>query len=64
MAFRHVFILSLSLCGLGPNGLRALRGLGILDSLLASLDDQPDQRGCVFVSGLPGHELIYDVGNC
>jgi salicylate hydroxylase len=47
----------------GPNGVRALRGLGILDTVLGKTGEPLETRGMLFVSGLPGHELIYDVRN-
>ncbi|KAJ7184330.1 FAD/NAD-P-binding domain-containing protein [Mycena filopes] len=46
---------------LGPNALRALKGLGILDSLLGrGGDSEPAGRRMLFVSGLGAHERVYD----
>lgn len=47
---------------LGPNAIRALKELGILDSVLAKAEqDEPDIRPFSYISGLGEHEHIYDV---
>ncbi|KAF8515185.1 FAD/NAD(P)-binding domain-containing protein [Gautieria morchelliformis] len=46
--------------GIGANGVRALRGLGILDTVLEKTGEPLEKRGFLFMSGLPGHEMIYD----
>lgn len=47
---------------LGPNAIRALKELGILDSVLAKAEqDEPDVRPFSYISGLGEHEHIYDV---
>ncbi|KAJ7460974.1 FAD/NAD-P-binding domain-containing protein [Mycena galericulata] len=47
--------------GLGPNALRALKGLGILDTVLARVDDEKlTDRRMLFVSGPGAHEEVYD----
>ncbi|KAJ7771617.1 FAD/NAD-P-binding domain-containing protein [Mycena metata] len=49
---------------LGSNALRALKGLGILDTLLARGEDaKPHGRRMLFVSGLGAHEEVYDYNN-
>ncbi|KAJ7894048.1 hypothetical protein B0H13DRAFT_2526053 [Mycena leptocephala] len=50
--------------GLGHNALRALKGLGILDAVLARGDDAlRTERRMLFVSGLGEHEEVYDYNN-
>ncbi|KAK7035754.1 salicylate hydroxylase [Favolaschia claudopus] len=50
--------------GLGPNALRALRGLGILDAVLALTDEaQKTARQMLYVSGPGAHEEVYDYNN-
>ncbi|KAF8585330.1 FAD/NAD(P)-binding domain-containing protein [Ramaria rubella] len=46
--------------GINANGIRALRGLGILDAVLQRAGEPLGLRGCLFLSGLPGHKHIYD----
>lgn len=47
---------------LGPNGIRALRGLGLLDPVLSKVDDSgPDMRRFQIISGMDGHEAIIEV---
>ncbi|KAJ7043105.1 FAD/NAD-P-binding domain-containing protein [Mycena alexandri] len=47
--------------GLGPNALRALKGLGVLDAVLARGDDaERTARRMVFVSGQGAHGEVYD----
>lgn len=47
--------------GLGPNALRALTALGIMDAVQARADQpKPTPRPFRFVSGMSGHEHIYD----
>ncbi|KAJ7168296.1 hypothetical protein C8R43DRAFT_1121462 [Mycena crocata] len=47
--------------GLGPNALRALKGLGILDVVLARSDDAEEaDRRMLFVSGHEEHRQMYD----
>lgn len=53
--------LILSLSGSGINAIRALHGLGILDDILAKVEEPLVPRAILFVSGLPGHEIVYDV---
>jgi salicylate hydroxylase len=45
----------------GPNAVRALRGLGVLDDILARVEEPLGKRALLFISGLPGHEEVYDV---
>jgi len=47
--------------GIGANGIRALRGLGILEAVLERAEEPLGLRGFQFISGLPGHEDIFDV---
>jgi hypothetical protein len=48
----------------GHNALRALKGLGILDAVLARGDDAlRTERRMLFVSGLGEHEEVYDYNN-
>ncbi|KAJ7702234.1 hypothetical protein B0H17DRAFT_1043306 [Mycena rosella] len=50
--------------GLGPNALRALDRLGVLDAVLAQTEDADrTARRMVFVSGLDQHEEVYDYNN-
>ncbi|KAJ7915511.1 FAD/NAD-P-binding domain-containing protein [Mycena leptocephala] len=50
--------------GLGPNALRALKGIGVLDAVLARGDEaQQSARRMLFVSGLGAHEEVYDYNN-
>ncbi|KAF7359260.1 Salicylate hydroxylase [Mycena sanguinolenta] len=47
--------------GLGPNALRALKGLGLLDAILARTEEaQQTARRMLYVSGLGAHETVYD----
>ncbi|KAF8590394.1 FAD/NAD(P)-binding domain-containing protein [Ramaria rubella] len=46
--------------GIGANGIRALRSLGILDAVLQRAEEPLGLRAFLFLSGLPGHEVIYD----
>jgi len=46
--------------GLGPNAIRALQGLGILDAVLTKADEpRPTQRGFIFIAGKGNHELVH-----
>jgi len=46
---------------LGPNGIRALRELGLLEAVLSKVDDSgPDMRSFRFISGMRGHEVIME----
>ncbi|KAJ7611592.1 FAD/NAD-P-binding domain-containing protein [Roridomyces roridus] len=50
--------------GLGPNALRALEGLGILDAVMARVEDKEfADRRSLFVSGHGTHETVYDYEN-
>ncbi|KAJ7684581.1 FAD/NAD-P-binding domain-containing protein [Mycena polygramma] len=49
--------------GLGPNALRALKALGILDAVLAGGDEAGQMRRMLFVSGSGAHEEVYDYNN-
>ncbi|KAJ6546993.1 hypothetical protein B0H19DRAFT_1163405 [Mycena capillaripes] len=50
--------------GLGPNALRALKGLGVLDAVLAKGDEaEQTARRMSFVSGPGAHEEVYDYNN-
>ncbi|OBZ79798.1 Salicylate hydroxylase [Grifola frondosa] len=45
----------------GPNAVRVLRAIGILQEVLAkSSENDLKMRGCKFISGMEGHDLIYD----
>ncbi|KAF8808041.1 salicylate hydroxylase [Phlegmacium glaucopus] len=46
--------------GLGSNALRALQGLGVLEAVLAKVNQTPTQRLFAFISGTGDHEQIYD----
>ncbi|KAI3621845.1 salicylate hydroxylase [Moniliophthora roreri] len=47
--------------GLGPNALRALDGLGLLQAVIAHSDQvEPAMRIFNFVSGIAPHELVFD----
>jgi hypothetical protein len=48
---------------IGSNALRALQGLGLLEAILAKVNQSagPGQHVFVFVSGTGDHELVYDV---
>jgi len=47
----------------GPNAIRALKGLGILDVILAkSKIREPSMDLFRFVTGSGDHELVFDVG--
>ncbi|GJJ14209.1 hypothetical protein Clacol_008471 [Clathrus columnatus] len=46
--------------GIGPNGIQALRKLGVLDEVLRISDEPLAMRTFIFKSGLPDHSLIYD----
>lgn len=47
--------------GLGPNALRALDRLGVLDAVLARVDDaERQERRMLYVSGSDQHEEVYD----
>ncbi|KAG7452203.1 FAD/NAD(P)-binding domain-containing protein [Guyanagaster necrorhizus] len=47
--------------GLGPNALRALKGLGLYEAVLSRSDTpSPTFRQFLFLSGLGEHEVIYD----
>ncbi|KAF9074960.1 salicylate hydroxylase [Rhodocollybia butyracea] len=47
--------------GLGPNALRALKGLGIFDAILSRSDQsQPAPRTFRFMSAYEDHEFIFD----
>ncbi|KAF7327334.1 Salicylate hydroxylase [Mycena kentingensis (nom. inval.)] len=51
--------------GLGPNALRALDGLGLLDAVLAQTDGaQKTARRMSYVSGLGDHQVVYDYESC
>ncbi|KAJ7311480.1 FAD/NAD-P-binding domain-containing protein [Mycena albidolilacea] len=46
---------------LGPNALRALKGLGVLDAVLARSDEaQQTARRMLYMSGTGAHEQVYD----
>lgn len=45
----------------GPNGIQVLRKLGILDQVLHIADEPLAMRTFLFLSGLPDHNIIYDV---
>ncbi|KAJ7491257.1 FAD/NAD-P-binding domain-containing protein [Mycena latifolia] len=50
--------------GLGPNALRALDRLGVLDAVLARVDEaERTARRMLFVSSLGQHEEVYDYNN-
>ncbi|KAF7353667.1 Salicylate hydroxylase [Mycena venus] len=50
--------------GLGPNALRALKGLGVLDAILARSEDaQQTARQMLYLSGIGAHEEVYDYNN-
>ncbi|KAH7923897.1 FAD/NAD(P)-binding domain-containing protein [Leucogyrophana mollusca] len=47
--------------GLGPNALRALDALGLMEAIMTKADQStPTLRSFRFLSELPGHETIYD----
>ncbi|TCD68111.1 hypothetical protein EIP91_011564 [Steccherinum ochraceum] len=47
--------------GFGPNAVRVLQDIGILDDVLAKCEEpEINQRSFLFYSGMEGHELIYD----
>ncbi|KAK0436633.1 uncharacterized protein EV420DRAFT_235664 [Desarmillaria tabescens] len=47
--------------GLGPNALRALKGLGLYDAVLSRSDTgSPTFRQFLFLSGLDEHKVVYD----
>ncbi|KAJ7789406.1 salicylate hydroxylase [Mycena olivaceomarginata] len=47
--------------GLGSNALRALKGLGVLDAVLARSDEaQQTARRMLYLSGVGAHEQVYD----
>ncbi|KAF8523769.1 hypothetical protein BU17DRAFT_43512 [Hysterangium stoloniferum] len=46
--------------GIWSNAIRAFNGLGILDDILKVSDQGLAMRPFLFISGLPGQELIYD----
>ncbi|EKM83971.1 hypothetical protein AGABI1DRAFT_51593 [Agaricus bisporus var. burnettii JB137-S8] len=47
--------------GLGPNAIRALEGLGVLEAVMGKSDTkEPTLRSFIFVSGPGQHEVIYD----
>lgn len=50
----------------GPNAIRALEGLGVLEAVMGKSDTkEPTLRSFIFVSGPGQHEIIYDVrGRC
>ena len=46
----------------GANAIRALRALGMLDHVLTKVDPSDLQpRPFIFLSGMEGHETIYEV---
>lgn len=46
----------------GPNAIRVLEELGILEAVIAKSDEhKPTLRSFLFVSGLEHREQIYDV---
>ncbi|KAJ7724174.1 hypothetical protein DFH07DRAFT_855076 [Mycena maculata] len=50
--------------GIGPNALRALKGIGVLDAVLARLDrDDRTARRMLYLSGTGAHEEVYDYNN-
>jgi len=50
--------------GLGPNALRALDGIGVLEAVLSRADEpEPSMRLFRFLSGEGSHELIHDYGD-
>lgn len=49
----------------GPNALRALDGLGVLEAVLSRSDETtPTKRPFRFLAGVGAHEHVYDVGCC
>ncbi|KAI5122976.1 hypothetical protein M0805_006855 [Coniferiporia weirii] len=47
--------------GLGPNAIRVLRDLEMLDDVVAKVKpEQPKPRPCLFLSGFGEHEVVYD----
>lgn len=49
---------------IGSNALRALQGLGLLETILAKLNQKPsDQHLLVYISGKGDHEQLYNVSN-
>ncbi|KAH7914736.1 hypothetical protein BJ138DRAFT_999357 [Hygrophoropsis aurantiaca] len=47
--------------GLGPNALRALDALGLLEIIMSKANEPtPSLRSFLFLSDLPGHQVIYD----
>ncbi|KJA28656.1 hypothetical protein HYPSUDRAFT_129090 [Hypholoma sublateritium FD-334 SS-4] len=51
--------------GLGPNALRALKGLGVLDVVLEKINEmKPNQRLFRFVPIAGEHELLLDINGC
>ncbi|KIM88945.1 hypothetical protein PILCRDRAFT_245641 [Piloderma croceum F 1598] len=47
--------------GLGPNAIRALTALGVMDAVQARADQpKPTPRPYRVISGMPGHEHVYD----
>lgn len=53
--------LLISAFSLGPNALRALKGLGLLDSLVARQSERGALSSFQFRSGLADREFTYDV---
>ena len=46
---------------IASNALRSLQGLGLLEAILAKINQTPDRRFFAFISGTGDHELVYDV---
>ena len=47
--------------GLGPNALRALKGLGLYDAMIARAVEEPNMEPFQFISEKEGHEMIYEL---
>ena len=47
-------------CYLGPNAVRVIRDIGVLDEVLAECDSD-SERSFSFYMGAEGHEFVYDV---
>lgn len=46
----------------GPNAIRVLRDIDVLDDVLANCEEpEIDLRTFIFYSGMEGHELIFNV---
>ncbi|KIJ31474.1 hypothetical protein M422DRAFT_266851 [Sphaerobolus stellatus SS14] len=47
--------------GVGPNAVKVLRDFGILDEIIKVVNQPLTTKTFVVISGLPGHETIYEV---